>query len=480
MISFHNCALDRSPGTIVVANPSAVAFLFPLPPIQLIDESLSSTTWASDIKDPALKGLTTSSSTIGAFLGSIAVFMVADKIGRRRELQIGSLSYFLGAVGMYLSGIPSFSPAVGITLLNVARLVYGIGIGFSMHGAPTYIAEMAPPSLRGLLVSLKEAFIVIGILLGYLFGYILEDTSGGWRYMYGLSSPVALLMLTGTFAIPRSARWLILSDRDEEAKASLDFVFEDDTSLLFDEIKKQVDDEVSATTLALASGDNSSKSIFAPKWRGPLVAGVGLVVLQQVTGQPSILSYTQPIFKDAGLESYSSVLVGAFKLIATMFAVLYVENFGRRKLLFIGNSLMLVALLTLTATFLFDDVPPILTLTAMFIYIGGYQVGFGPIAWLMISECFPLSIRGQAVAFAVQMNFLWNSIVQFSVPSLQSSIGNFPMFAIFSGLCVYSIYFVHAYVPETRGLTLEQVEKMFESRRKGNTPTSTPLLSDVV
>jgi MFS family permease len=287
------------------------------------------------------------------------VFKVADSIGRKRELQIGSCMYFLGAVLMFAGGYFSVSPSFDVAVLIFARIIYGIGIGFSMHGAPTYIAEMAPPNLRGLLVSLKEAFIVVGILGGYVVGYLLENQKGGWRYglvpdsrsrstlfchsplfspppppsrfMYGASSFFSLVMFFGTFTIPRSARWLLLAGKpEEEVMASINFLFKgNDTVELYDEIKFQVDKQKADQALALQSGDTSRTNIFSARWRGPLIAGTGLVLLQQVTGQPSILSYTQPIFEDAGLASYSSVLVGVFKFFATMFSVLYVEKYGR-------------------------------------------------------------------------------------------------------------------------------------------------------
>ena len=336
----------------------------------------------------------------------------------------------------------------------------------------------------------------MGILSGYLIGYLLSTTPSGWSYTYGCSAFLSLPMFLGTFLIPYSARWLLLKGRDEEAVESIKWVFEGEDSMeLYDEIKEQVDAQI-ANEQATGGAD---KSIFAPRWRGALRAGVGLVVLQQVTGQPSILSYATPILDDAGLESYSSVLVGVFKFFATMFAVLYVENYGRRKLLFIGNALMLIALVTLSISFIGDDsssssdnnddssssdglgAKQIVTLVGMFVYIGGYQVGFGPIAWLMISECFPLEIRGQAVAFAVQMNFFWNMVVQFSVPTIQDTIENMFMFIIFSVLTAYSIYFVDKYVPETKGLSLEQIEKFFEQqhrdRKKGASNPETPLLA---
>jgi sugar porter (SP) family MFS transporter len=467
---------------------------------QMTDSTLSGTTWADKLSEPFYKGLVTSSSTIGAFLGSLLVFTVADKIGRKVELQIGSTLYFFGALAIYYSGSPSFSPDLGLFLIVISRIIYGFGIAFAMHGAPTYISEMSPPNLRGLLVSLKEAMIVVGMLLGFSFGFLLQDTEGGWRYLYGGSIIVSMIMFCGATYIPKSARWLLLQDRYEEALASVEFVFSgDDVNDAVDDMRDQALEQKRLTLELKASG--ASTSIFTKRWRKPLTAGVGLVVLQQITGQPSILSYAKPIFEDAGLASESAVLVGAFKLVATLIAVANVDKYGRKQLLYIGNALMLVGLITLTVAFYVqggvgssdddDDsvgsvgALQVVILGAMFVYIGGYQVGFGPISWLIIGEIFPLEVRGQAVAFAVQMNFFWNSVVQFSFAPVQESIGVCPLFALFTLLTCYSIYFVKMYVPETKGLTLEEIERFFENeeltdklelerKKKG---TRTPLLS---
>lgn len=471
----------------------------------------SGTTWSSNIDDSSvIEGLVTSSGTIGALLGSVVVFPIANIIGRKKELQFGSLLYILGAILMYFSGTSSFSPSLGITSICIGRCIYGLGIGFSMHGAPTYIAEMSPPNIRGLLISLKEAMIVLGILAGYLIGFLLEDTVSGWTYMYGCSICLSSVMFLGTFLLPRSVRWLLLTNNEngdnlDEAVESFTWVFntnedvvEGDTISAFNIMKDQAEEQ----RLQESSTNDDETSLLNKKWRGPLIAGVGLVFLQQVTGQPSILSYATPILDDAGLESYSSVLIGVFKFFATMFAVATVEKHGRKKLLFIGNTLMFLALVVLSVSFFFagddsdstgddDDKKKtvgayqITVLGAMFTYIGGYQVGFGPIAWLMISEVFPLKVRGQAVAVAVQMNFFWNSVVQFSVPVIQDTIGNFPLFSIFAVLCAYSIFFVKHYVPETKGLTLEEIEKFFENEEKlsnknRSNSISAPLMANVV
>jgi MFS family permease len=274
----------------------------------------------------------------------------------------------------------------------LGRLIYGLGIGFSMHGAPTYLGEMLPSSIRGAGVSLKEVFIVLGILLGYVVGYINSSSSSdeasfssmrhnrvGWAYTYLVSLLASICMLGLSFRIPYSARWLVLRNRMDEAVDSFRFVYrhgvaEQEHHDLVDALASQQN----------ASAGRSDKGIFDTSRRAALVAGVGLVVLQQVTGQPSVLSYATPIFEAAGLSSYSSVLVALFKLVATSLAVVTVERYGRKQLLYVGCSLMLVALIGLSISFHSSKGDgggdtegsnnDTWILIAMFVYIGGYQV----------------------------------------------------------------------------------------------------------
>jgi sugar porter (SP) family MFS transporter len=337
-------------------------------------------------------------------------------------------------VGAALQAASRFLPSAGVACLLLGRVVYGAGIGISMHGAPTYLAEMGPSNIRGLLVSLKEASIVLGILMGYVLGFAFSHTAGGWAWTYACSSIVSVFMLIVSMWIPCSCRWLLLQGRDEEALDSIRFVFFEEVAVYEFEAMRRLH-ESTTTDLATSGGPNS---IWHPSRRAPLLAGVGLVILQQITGQPSVLSYATPIFRDAGLSDYASVLVAAFKLVATLSAAVTVEKFGRKKLLYTGCTLMLVALVTLAFSF-GREMPGLngIILLSMFIYIGGYQLGFGPISWLIISEVFPLSVRGQAVALSVQMNFLLNAVVQFGVPVLESAIGLKRIFGIFAFWTVY-------------------------------------------
>ena len=226
-------------------------------------------------------------------------------------------------------------------------------------------------------------------------------------------------------------------------------------------------------------------TLFTAANRRALTAALGVVTLQQVTGQPSILYYAAAIFKDAGMSSYAAVLTGAFKLLATMVSVMVVDKNGRRWLLLLGITIMFFALVMMTVAFYGyepaegdddgrsgDDDAGIngrtaVIITGMFLYIGGYQISFGPIAWLLISEVFATDVRDSAIAVAVQCNFAWNLLVSFGYPILVQGLGALlgtrymycAAFGIFGALTLYSIYFVYVYVPETKGLTLEEIER---------------------
>ena len=351
--------------------------------------------------------------------------------------------------------------------------------------------------------------IVLGITFGYTFGYIYSTVPGGWRYTYGLSIPFTFIMFIGMYFLPSSARWLALKGRLEEAKLSMKFV----TPNLPEEAYEAV--RIASEKVSLSNSDssiaNDYRRLTSPTVFPAMVAGVGLVFFQQITGQPSVLYYADSLFQDVGLSSYSSILVSLFKLVATLVATFTVDSQGRKVLLYVGCSLMLLALIGLGTAFLFpyssstqcnayvssdtcisscawdtatcgistcsdagmtgtickccgtNGITPqkAVILASLFIYIGGYQVGFGPISWLLISEIFPLEVRGKAVSIAVVTNFFWNTVVTFLFPVELEYIGSAPTFYVYAGVLIAGIYFIYKRVPETKGMSLEEIEDFF-------------------
>jgi len=201
-----------------------------------------------------------------------------------------------------------------------------------------------------------------------------------------------------------------------------------------------------------------------------------MITLQQITGQPSVLYYANEIFSQAGLGSVQTLGVGLFKLLATLGSALMVEKYGRRPLLMVGCSLMLFALVALTCSFAWQvggrvGISEVTVIVAMFIYVGGYQVGFGPICWLLIAEIFPLEVRGQAVALSVLANFFWNLVVSLVFEAEISALGAATTFGLFAAIDALAIFFIASQVPETKGLSLEDIERMFASGNCRNAET---------
>jgi sugar porter (SP) family MFS transporter len=485
---------------------------------QLKDSGTSGVTWTVTVSDSSLlQGLITSIGMFGALLGSLTCFKIADGLGRRRTLIIASILFTVGATIEYFSGRSTLSASTGIGLLLLGRIVYGYACGFAMHGAPAYIGEMAPPQIRGVLVSLKEVFIVLGMLLGYTIGYSYSSRVGGWRVTYFWAVAPAVIMLYGMWNLPYSARWLALQGRISEAKDSMRFVIPELPSTEVESLREL------ALQSSMRRAENRPESLFedirrfrAPNIYPALVAGIGLVIFQQISGQPSVLYYADSLFEDVGMDLSASILIAAWKLIATSIATFTVDKYGRKTLLLWGCSLMFVALVILTIAFIFPYTPAEtcnaytssdscpssdgctwlsscestcllsgeadnectccaasfdfhkdVLLFALFLYIGGYQIGFGPISWLMISEIFPIEVRGKAVSMAVVMNFFWNTIMTLLFPVELEYLGSSITFLIYTFIICLALYFIYRNVPETKGMTLEEIEAYFVATSGG-------------
>ncbi|KAK8478558.1 hypothetical protein V6N11_028253, partial [Hibiscus sabdariffa] len=429
--------------------------------ISLQSPALSGTTWFN--LSAVQLGLVVSGSLYGALLGSLLVFPIADFLGRRRELIIAALLYLLGGA------LTAYAP--GLSVLLVGRLLYGLGIGLAMHGAPLYIAETCPSQIRGTLI-LKELFIVLGILLGYFVGSFQIDAVGGWRYMYGSSAPVAFLMGLGMWSLPPSPRWLIL--RVVQGKASLQ-EFKEKAILALSKLRgrapgdeasvKQIEDTL--TSVKSAYMEQESEGNILEVLQGPslkaFIIGGGLVLFQQITGQPSVLYYAGPILQSAGFSAAAdatrlSVVVGLFKLLMTWIAVAKVDDLGRRPLLIGGVGGIALSLFLLCAYYKFLGEFPYVAVAALLLYVGCYQISFGPISWLMVSEIFPLRTRGKGISLAVLTNFGSNAIVTFAFSPLKELLGAENLFLLFGAIALLSLLLVVLYVPETKSLSLEEIE----------------------
>ncbi|KAK1436077.1 hypothetical protein QVD17_01852 [Tagetes erecta] len=407
-------------------------------------------------------GLVTSGSLYGALIGSILAFNVADFLGRRRELMVSAASYIIGAV------VTTLAP--GFAIMVIGRFIYGIGIGLAMHAAPMYIAETAASQIRGRLISLKEFFIVLGMVLGYVVGSVLVDISSGWRYMYAASIPFAVVMGIGIWWLPASPRWILL--RAIQGKGDMQELREYAIYCLRrlrgenidnNSATQEVEDILAELSYISEESEATLGEMFQGKSLKALTIGAGLVLFQQITGQPSILYYAASIFQTAGFSAAAdatraSILLGLLKLIMTGLAVLAVDKLGRRPLLLGGVSGIVVALFLMGSFYTYLSSVPTVAVVALLVYVGCYQISFGPVGWLMISEIFPLRLRGRGLSIAVLVNFGANALVTFAFSPLETLVGAGVLFFIFGGIAVASLVFIVFIVPETKGMTLEEIE----------------------
>lgn len=343
----------------------------------LVDSTRSGTLWGPELSAFS-RGLVVSGSLIGALLSSICAVAFGDGIGRRRELLLASALYVAGGAAMWSAS--SYNMLVG------ARVLYGIGIGFAMHAAPIYISETAPTSIRGTLVSLKEAVIVSGILFGYLLGYVFADQVGAWRTLWGTTTPIGAVFGIGMLLLPNSPRHLLYKGKDEEARIALERLRQIDSNTAEQELQalKAAQEESEAEGSGAAASDASSWQLvrlIQGSNRKALTIGMSLMLFQQITGQPSVLYYAKDIVRQAGFSdssaaSFVSVGLGVVKLATTLFATTSIENFGRRPLLLGGVGSLTASLITLAVLAGENESSraAYISVAAILVYTGAYQV----------------------------------------------------------------------------------------------------------
>jgi sugar porter (SP) family MFS transporter len=431
------------------------------------------------------QGLFVSGLSLGGLIGSHLVLMyLSHWIGRRMELRLCACFYVAGAIFNVMSGtLLGESGALGFLALTVGRILTGVGVGFVMHGAPAYLAEMCPPEIRGAVVSAKEAVIVSGIVVGYAVGNLVSpadpsmSSTSNWTLPYALAGLAAVPMFFLTYRIPRSMRWLLLHGLEEEAYEAMKFVYRGDIREEFELLVGRVTPlpgkaaQSKSLTHGAAADEAAQKapspSLLDPRYRKALVASMGLIAFQQFSGQPSVLSYSTVLFRAAGWSGNASVVSSILMMMTSMTAVLLVERLGRKVLLCASCVVMMVALSALSIAFWGWDQKvgmesgsslKDIILVGMFLYIGGYQLGFGPVTWCVVSEIFPMEIRGSAIALGVELNYALNFAVQFGFPIIQNHLGWGPSFSLFGIILAFAFFYIQAFVPETTGLTLEEIQ----------------------
>lgn len=401
--------------------------------------------------------LLTSAALFGACIGAAVSGRVVDKCGRRHLLIFNSFLFLCGS----LFGVFAFT----FQTMVIGRTIVGFAVGVSSYVAPIYISEMAPFQKRGIMVGFNQLFIVIGILISYMITYWFSFGEH-WRVMFGFGAGLAVLLFIGLLFVPNSPRWLLAVGKEQEARDVLAMVRapHNDVELELFEIKHNLNEE-----------RRDWKIIFKPWLLPAVIVGFGLAIFQQLVGINIFVYYGSTIFSFAGFDGVSRALfvslgMGVVLLVFTLIGLPLIDKWGRRPLLLLGAAGMSMALLLLSFVFWFVPkemyIFKQLLVLGVFSYIASFAFSLGPIGWLMMSEVFPLRIRGLATSLATATIWGTNMAVVFTFLPLVKLLHFKGILLLYSGMCILSVVFVYFFVPETKGVTLEHIEANLRSGKR--------------
>lgn len=398
---------------------------------------------------PGYLGFTVASALYGTVIGAMLAGIPGDRLGRRDSLRIMAVLYLVSAFGCAF--------AWNWHALIVARFLGGLGIGGSSVLGPMYIAEISPARSRGKLVGLFQFNVVFGILLAYLSNYVIGLFSFGpteWRWKLGVSAVPAALFLLMLFGIPRSPRWLVKVRRVNEAREILRQSGEQHYEEELQEIVRSID----------AEHGHAEEPLFSRKYRLPIFLAVSIGMFNQLSGINAILYYLNDIFARAGFNKVSgdlqAVAVGATNLIATIIAMAIIDRIGRKKLLLIGSvgTALCMAGVTYIFTARRDDQFLVWLLIG---YIGFFAFSQGAVIWVYLSEVFPNRVRAKGQSLGSFSHWFMNAIISGIFPLMAASSGGAP-FAFFSLMMVLQFFVVLFVYPETKGISLEEMQRKLE------------------
>ena len=399
---------------------------------------------------PTMQGVVAGIALIGAAGGAAFAGSLSDRFGRRRVLVATGLVFVVGAI------ISALAPVTAVLLTG--RIILGVGIGFASMLTPLYLAEMAPAESRGALVSLNQLAITCGILVSYLIGYIFAQ-GGQWRWMLALGALPGAILAGGMLVLPETPRWLAGHGHMADAEAVLRRLRggAGDVDAELNELR---------TDLRRQGRLAGWGELLNQVVRGPLIVGVGLAIFQQITGINTVIYFAPVIFQAAGISSASSAIlatagVGVVNVAMTVVAIRLIDRVGRRGLLLSGLLGMAVCLILLGLGFAIGSSSAALgwlTALSLAAYVGFFAIGLGPVFWLLISEIFPLYIRGRGMGAARIANWGSNLLVTVTFLELIVVLGRPGTFFLYGALAALAYGFTWLHVKETKGLSLEAIE----------------------
>ena len=403
-----------------------------------------------------------SCALIGCILGAMISGVVSDKFGRKWPLLVSAFLFTIASIGTGMAG--------SYLMFVIFRMIGGVGIGLASALSPMYIAEVAPSHLRGRFVSLNQMTIVIGILAAQVINLLIADKvpvgatdefiraswNGqlGWRFMfYACAFPAGAFFLL-TFFLPESPRWLIKAGKADKAFPTL-------KKIGGEEFAREEMSNIQAT-LDDVSEKVDFKALFQPKFRNVLLIGLVLAVFQQWCGINTVFNYAEEIFTAAGYgvsdTLFNIVITGSVNLIFTLVAMFTVDKWGRKKLMVLGSVGLTITYLLLGSAFYFH-IKGIAVLSLVVIGIGVYAMSLAPIVWVILSEIFPNRVRGAAMALATFGLWIACFILTYTFPLLNKGLGAAGTFWVYAGICLLGFLFILKKLPETKGKSLEEIEK---------------------
>ena len=398
-----------------------------------------------------MEGWAVSVAIIGCIFGVMAAGELGDRLGRKKSLLI---SAFLFTVSAIFSAVPQT-----LTQFVWARFIGGLGIGVASIISPMYIAEIAPEKIRGRLVALYQMAIVIGIFVVFYVNMLIQgrgneawNVASGWRWMFGSETLPAVLFGLSVLFVPESPRWLMKMGRKEEAYEVLAKVGG----------SEHATKEIEQIEGSLVQEEGKISELFHSGFRLALFIGIALAVFSQLSGINAIMYYAPEIFKAIGTtadDAYvKAVYIGGVNIVFTLLAIWLVDKVGRKLMLIVGITVQCMALCGVGYLYHINGSGTLL-LAFILIFVASFAASTGPIGWIVISEIFPNKIRGRAMGIATF--FLWSAcyLVSQTFPMLVDSIGSSLTFFFYALCCLLAVFFVLKFVPETKGRTLEEIEK---------------------
>jgi SP family galactose:H+ symporter-like MFS transporter len=398
------------------------------------------------------QSIAVSIALVGAVIGALCVGRMNDALGRRKTMIILAILFIVGAL------LTAFAPDF-LFFLSV-RIVVGFAFGASASAVPVYISEVAPPALRGAMVTMNQLAITVGIAVSYWVDLAFAHAGLGWPPMFGIAALPGIIFLLGMLFNPETPRWLGMQSKWEEARHVLERL----------RGTTDVDLELEGIRSTLSQkGRGTLRTLLAPGLRGALVVGIGLAVFQQFVGINTIIYYAPTIFQSAGISSADSAIlatgiVGILNVVVTIVALMLIDRVGRRTLLFVGTVGMVVALIALGTIFaLGPQNAGVLTLIALLVYIASFALGFGPVFWLMSAEIFPTHVRATGSSISAFCNWAANLLISVTFLLLIKVIGAPFTFWSYAIMGILAFIFCYILVPETKGKTLEQIAHYWQN-----------------